>query len=62
MAAEHVVNEVGRDGHLAPRLLLAGEAALDQAGDDGAVAEGALHQRRFGEPCLKVVAQHILIE
>src|SRR5689334_2642133 len=30
MAAEHVVDEIGRDGDLAARLLLAGVALLDQ--------------------------------
>ena len=39
-----------------------GKRRLDQAGDDGAIAEGALHQRGFGEPFLEVVAQHVLVE
>ena len=60
--AQHVVDEVGRDRDLAPRLLLARIAALDQPGDDGAGPEGALHQRRFGEPVLEVVAEHVLGE
>jgi capsular polysaccharide biosynthesis protein len=34
MAAKHVVDEVGVHRHLALRLLLAGKAPLDQAGDD----------------------------
>ena len=41
---------------------LPGKAALDQPGDDGAGAEGALHQRRLGEPGFEVVAQHVLVE
>jgi hypothetical protein len=43
-AAQHVIDEVGRHRHLPAALLLAGKAPLDQARDDGAVAEGALHQ------------------
>src|SRR5262249_16757048 len=60
--AQHVVDEVGRDRHLAARLLLPREAALDQAGDDRAIAEGALHQSRFREPGFQIIAQHVLIE
>ena len=45
-----------------PALDLAGMAALDQAGDDGADAERALHQARFGKPGIEVVAQHVLAE
>ena len=47
---------------LPARFLLAGIAPLDQPGDDGAGAECALHQRRFGEPGLQIVAQHVLVE
>ena len=50
------------NSHLAAGLLLAGEAPLDQAGDDRAIAEGALHQRGFREPGLEIVAQHVLVE
>ena len=62
MLAQHVIDQVGRDRELAARFLLAGEAPLDQPGDDGAGAERALHQRRFGEPGFQVVAQHVLVE
>ena len=59
MLAQHVVDEVGREQHLAARFLLAGEAARDQPRDQRAVAKGALHQRGFRQPCLKVVAEHV---
>ncbi len=62
MLAQHVVNQVGREQHLAPGLLLPGEPPRDQSGDDGAGAEGALHQRGFGKPGFQVVAQHVRIE
>ena len=39
-----------------------GKAPLDQPGDDGAGAEGALHQRRFRQPFLEIVAEHVLRE
>src|SRR6478735_4654707 len=38
------------------------KAALDQAGDHRALAEGAFHQRRFGEPGLEIVPEHVLGE
>src|SRR5262249_20121717 len=60
--AQHVVDEVGRDRHLAARLLLPRKAALDQACDDRAIAEGALHQSGFREPGLQIIAQHVLVE
>jgi hypothetical protein len=60
--AQHVVDEIGRDRHLPRRLLLAGKLALDQPGDHGAVAEGALHQRGFLQPFLEIVAEHVLRE
>ena len=60
--AQHVVDQVGREQHLPPGLFLAGEAAGDQAGDDGAGAEGALHQCRFRQPRLEIVTQHVRIE
>ena len=34
--AQHVVDEIGRDRELAAGFFLAGEAPLDQPGDDGA--------------------------
>ena len=60
--AQHVVDQVGGDRHLPPGLLLPGMAALDQARDDGADAEGALHQARLGEPGIEIVAEHVLVE
>src|SRR5262245_45460005 len=62
VAAEHVIDQVGRDRHLTARFLLAGETALDQPRDDGAGAEGTLHQCRFGEPRLEIVAEHVFVE
>src|SRR6185437_1455102 len=62
MAAQYVVNEIGRDGDLTARLLLARKTALDQPGNDRAIAEGPFHQRRFGEPGFEIVAEHVLIE
>ena len=35
---------------------------LNQAGDDGAIAEGALQHEAFVEPCFQIVAEHILVE
>ena len=60
--AQHVVDQVGREQHLAAGFLLAGEAPRDQAGNDRAGAERALHQRGFGKPRLEIVAQHVRIE
>jgi hypothetical protein len=60
--AEHVVDEVGGNGHLTPRLLLSRMAALDQARDDGSHPEGAFHQARLGEPGVEIVAEHVLVE
>ena len=60
--AQHVVDEIGGHRDLPPGFLLTRKAALDQPGDDRAIAEGALHQRRFGEPGLQVVAEHVLGE
>jgi hypothetical protein len=62
MTAQHVVDEIGRDRHLAHVLFRAGSTALDQSRNDGALPECPLHQRRFGEPGFKVIAQHVLIE
>ena len=43
-----------------PGLFLAGKAALDQAGNNGAGAERAFHQSRFLQPVLQIVAEHVL--
>ena len=60
--AEHVVDEIGRNRHLPARLFLSRMAALDQPRDDGADAEGALHQARLGKPGVEIVAEHVLVE
>ncbi len=60
--AQHVVDQIGRDRDLAAGFFFAGKAAVDQAGDDGAVAERALHQRGFREPGLEIVTEHVLVE
>src|ERR671924_1822188 len=62
MLAEHVIDEIGRNGHLPACLLLTRMASLDQSGDDGANPEGALHQTRFGKPGVEIVSEHVLIE
>jgi hypothetical protein len=54
--AEDVIDQVGGHGHLPSGLLLTGMTALDQTRDDGADAEGALHQARLCQPCVEVVA------
>ena len=60
--AQHVVDQVGAEGDLAAGLLLARMAALDQARDHGAVAEGPLDQRALGHPLLEIVAQDVDVE
>src|SRR6185295_19906818 len=60
--AQHVVDEIGGDGHLPAGLLLPRMAALDQPRDDGANAEGTLHQTRLGKPGIEIVAEHVLVE
>src|SRR6478752_2900988 len=62
MLAEHVVDQIGGDGHLPAGLLLPRMAALDQPRDDGTDAEGALHQARLGKPSIEIVAEHVLVE
>ena len=57
--AQHVVDQVRAEGDLPPGLLLARDAALDQPGDDGTVAEGPAHQRALGHPLLELVAQDV---
>jgi len=61
-AAQHVVDQVGIERHLAARLLVAGELAVDQAGDDRDVAEAAPEHRGFRHPGLEIVTQHVLVE
>ena len=53
VAAQHVVDEVGRDGDLPPGLLLARMLPLDQPGDDGAVPERALQKIRIRRATLR---------
>ena len=62
VAAQHVIDEVRRHGDLASRLLAPAVAALHQARNQRHLAERALHQVRFGEPGVEVVAQHVLGE
>ena len=62
VAAQHVVDQVRVDGHLAARAVGAGLAAVDQPGDHRDVAEGAAQQAALGHPGLQVVAQHVLLE
>src|SRR3954452_7860636 len=62
MLAEHIVDEIGGDGDLTTRFLLAGKTALDQARNDRAGAKRAFHERGFGEPSLEIVAQHVYVE
>ena len=62
VGSEHIVDEVGGDGDLAAGLFLTGVPLLDQTGNDGAVAEGALHQNGFLKPAFKIVAHHVFIE
>ena len=59
MFAQHIIDEVGREQHLAAALLLTGEAARDQARDQRTIAEGALHQRGFRQPRLEIVTEHV---
>jgi hypothetical protein len=62
VGAQDVVDEIGRYGHLTARFFLARVPPLDQAGNDGAVAEGAFQQARFGEPGIEIVAENIFLE
>ncbi len=45
-----------------PDFSLPGVPPLDQAGDDGGVAEGAFHQAALGQPGVKIVAEHVDLE
>ncbi len=60
--AQHVVDEIGRQGDLAPGLLAARMTTFDEAGDHRYLAERALHQVRLRQPRVEVVAEHILGE
>ncbi len=62
MAAQHVIDQIGRNRDLPPGLFLAGMALVDQAGNHGAIAEGALQQEAFVQPGFQIVAQHVLVE
>ena len=62
MAAQYVVDEIGRHRHLPPALFLAGMALVDQAGDHRAIAERALQEEAFVQPGLEIVAEHVLVE
>ena len=57
--AQHVVDQVGREGHLLARLALAGMLALDQPADHRDLAERALQQRRSLHPVDELVLEDI---
>ena len=59
---EHVVDKVGRHGHLAVGLLQPGVTTFDHPRDNGADAKRTLHQARFGKPRVEVVSEHVGIE
>ena len=54
VAAQHVVDEVGREADLAPGLALAGMLALDQPADHRHLAEGALEQNGSARPIRRI--------
>ena len=60
--AQHIIDEIRVDGDLSPRLLLSGPAPFDEAGDNGSGAESPLHEVGFGEPGIKIIAEHVFIE
>ena len=62
MAAQHIIDEVGREGDLTARLLGARLSALNKARNLGALLEGALHEEALIQPFFEVVAQHVLME
>ena len=57
IAAQHVVDQVGREGDLTARLLLARMLPLDQPADDRNFAEGAFEQRRIFDPVDEFIGQ-----
>ena len=57
VAAQHVVDEVGREGDLPARLALARMVALDQPADHRDLAEGALQQVRALRPIRRTRAR-----
>jgi hypothetical protein len=59
VAAQHVVDEVGREGDLLARLALAGMVALDEAADHRDLAEGALQQVRALHPFDELVLEDV---
>ena len=60
MAAQHIENQIGRKRHLPAGLFMPRHVFLNQAGNHRAIAKRALHQSRFIEPSLQIIAQHIL--
>ena len=59
VAAQHVVDEVGREADLAPGLALAGMLALDQPADHRHLTEGALEQIRLLDPVDELVLKDV---
>src|SRR5689334_7482556 len=62
MLAQHVIDEVGGNRQLPAGFFLTREALLDQTRNDRAAAKRPFHQRRFGEPCFKIVTKHVFVE
>ncbi len=62
VAAQDVVDEIGRDRDLPASLFLARMATFDQAGDHCTLAKRALQHEAFGKPGLQIIAQHVLVE
>ena len=62
VAAQNVIDQIGRDRHLTSGFFLAGMAPLDQPGNDSAIAEGAFEQPAFLQPGFQIIAQHVLVE
>ena len=70
MLAQHVVNQIGIEGHLLAGLLLARRAAIDQPGDDGIETivgaddgDAGIFQRDDGRPFqgayIDSIARHV---
>ena len=59
VAAQHVVDQVGREGDLPAGLALARMVALDQPADHRHLAEGALQQVRALHPVDELVLEDV---
>lgn len=62
VAAQHVIDEIGRHRHLTAALLLSRKTLLDQPCDDSAGAESTLQHPAVVQPGLEIVAQHVFVE